>query len=99
LTLAKADGPVYMKFEGVNGANDGQFYVSPYFGSMNGQQVALFCDDIINEVSFGQTWWATVTNLGSNDFSNTRSCSPLLPSPTCKRPGWSASSPPIPTIS
>lgn len=70
--LAKADGTVFMTFEGVNGVNDGQYYVSPYYGSMGGQQVVLFCDDIINEVNFGQTWWANVTNLGSNDFSNTR---------------------------
>lgn len=74
--LAKADGPVFMQFEGVNGANDGQYYVSPYYGTMNGQQVVLFCDDIINDVTFGQTWWANVTNLGTavstDNFSQTR---------------------------
>ena len=46
--LAYADGPVTMVFTGVNGANDGQFYVSPYYGTLNGQSVTLFCDDIIN---------------------------------------------------
>ena len=74
--LAYADGPVTMVFTGVNGANDGQFYVSPYYGTLNGQSVTLFCDDIINEVSFGQTWQANVTNLATavnnNDFSQTR---------------------------
>ena len=70
--LAKADGPVYMQFENVNGVHDNQYYVSPYYGSMNGQQVVLFCDDVINEVNFGETWWANVTNLGSGNFSNTR---------------------------
>ncbi|HKM68427.1 MAG TPA: hypothetical protein VJX70_14750 [Candidatus Acidoferrum sp.] len=74
--MAKADGPVTMVFQGVNGANDGQYYVSPYTGSMNGQTVTLFCDDIINDVNFGQTWQANVTNLGtavgSNNFSQTR---------------------------
>jgi hypothetical protein len=74
--LAKADGPVFMRFGGVNGVNDGQYYVSPYYGTMNGQQVTLFCDDIINDVNFGQTWWANVTNLGAavntNNFSQTR---------------------------
>lgn len=74
--LAKADGPVYMEFVGVNGVNDGQYYVSPYNGLMNGQPVTLFCDDIINEVNFGQTWWANVTNLGTavstDNFSQTR---------------------------
>lgn len=74
--LAKADGPVYMQFVGANGVNNGQYYVSPYFGTMNGQQVTLFCDDLINDVNFGQTWWANVTNLGAavttNNFSQTR---------------------------
>ena len=32
--LAKADGPVYMQFENVNGVHDNQYYVSPYYGSM-----------------------------------------------------------------
>jgi hypothetical protein len=74
--FAYADGPVTMVFTGVNGANDGQYYVSPYSGTMNGQSVTLFCDDIINDVTFGQQWWANVTNLATavntNDFSQTR---------------------------
>lgn len=86
--LAKADG-VFMQFTGVNGANNGQYYVSPYYGTMNGQQVVLFCDDVINEVSFGETWWANVTNLQTavttNNFSQTRygsvGSSQLLTSP------------------
>ncbi len=74
--FAYADGPVQMVFVGVNGAHDSQYYVSPYFGTMNGQSVVLFCDDILNEVTFGQTWLANVTNLGTavntNNFSQTR---------------------------
>lgn len=76
--FAFADGgTVNMQFIGVNGANDGQYYVSPYSGTMNGQSVVLFCDDIKNEINFGQTWTANVTNLGtalstSNGFANTR---------------------------
>jgi hypothetical protein len=74
--FAYADGPVQMVFQNVNGANDGQYYVSPYYATMNGQPVTLFCDDIINEVTFGQTWWANVTNLGTavstSNFSQTR---------------------------
>ena len=74
--LAKADGPVTMVFTGVNGVNDGQYYVSPYTGTMNGQTVVLFCDDIINDVTFNQTWQANVTNLGTaintDNFSQTR---------------------------
>ncbi len=74
--FAYADGtPVNMVFTGVNGANDGHYYVSPYSGTMNGVAVVLFCDDILNNVSIGQ-WTANVTNLGNalntNNFSNTR---------------------------
>jgi hypothetical protein len=74
--FAYADGTVSMVFTGVNGANDGQYYVSPYYGTMNGQPVTLFCDDIINEVTFWQKWDANVTNLATavntNNFSLTR---------------------------
>ena len=75
--LAHADGlPVNMVFTGVNGANDGQYSVSPYSGTMNGTAVVLFCDDILNHISMWQTWTAKVTNLAtainSHNFSNTR---------------------------
>jgi hypothetical protein len=74
---ALADGtPVTMTFVGVNGINDGAYYVSPYQGLMvsNGQSslVTLFCDDFNNEVTWNQTWQANVTQLGSGDLSNTR---------------------------
>ncbi len=43
---------------------------------MKGQTVTLFCDDVLNDVNFGQTWQANVTNLGTaiqnNNFSQTR---------------------------
>lgn len=71
--MAHADGaPATMVFVGVNGANDGHYYVSPYTGTMNGQTVTLFCLDIINSVNFGQTWQANVTSLASGNLSNTR---------------------------
>jgi hypothetical protein len=74
--LAYGDGSVSMVFGTVNGANDGQYYVSPYYGTMNGQTVTLFCDDIINDVNFGQTWDANVTSLAAavntDNFSQTR---------------------------
>jgi PEP-CTERM motif-containing protein len=68
--------PVMMTFSGVNGINDGAYYVSPYMGIMtaNGQSslVTLFCDDFNNEVTWNQTWQANVTPLSSGDLSNTR---------------------------
>ncbi len=75
--LARADSTTTMEFTGVNGANDGVYYVSPYtgimnYGTSNAQTVVLFCDDINNEVSFNQVWNANETSLASSNFSNTR---------------------------
>jgi hypothetical protein len=74
---ALADGtPVTMTFVGVNGINDGHYYVSPYQGLLtsNGQSspVTLFCVDFNNEVTWNQTWQANITPLSSSDLSNTR---------------------------
>jgi hypothetical protein len=82
--LAHADGTTTMQFTGVNGANDGYYYVSPYTGTMNygtsnAQTVGLFCDDINNDVSIGQVWTANVTNLVSGNLSNTRYGSGINP--------------------
>ncbi len=75
--LAQADSTTKMEFTGVNGANNGVYYVSPYTGIMNygtssAQTVVLFCDDINNEVFINQVWNANVTSLASGNFSNTR---------------------------
>jgi hypothetical protein len=75
--LAQADGTTTMQFTGVNGANNGVYYVSPYTATMNygtssAQTVFLFCDDLNNEVSMNQVWNANVTSLASGNFSNTR---------------------------
>jgi hypothetical protein len=75
--LAQADSTTTIKFTGVNGANDGVYYVSPYtgtldYGTSSAQTVVLFCDDINNEVSTKQVWDANVTSLASGNFSNTR---------------------------
>ena len=68
--------PLTMTFTGVNGINDGSYYVSPYTATMssNGQNtvVTLFCVDFNNEVTWNQTWQANVTPLSSNDLSKTR---------------------------
>ena len=75
--LAHADGTTTIQFTGVNGANDGVYYVSPYqgilnYGTSSAQPVVLFCDDINNEVLTGQVWNANVTSLASGNFLNTR---------------------------
>ena len=85
--LAHADGTTTMQFTGVNGANNGVYYVSPYTATMNygtssAQSVVLFCDDLNNEVSMGQVWNANVTSLASaassGNFNNTRYGNPLV---------------------
>lgn len=64
---------VTMTFTGVNGVHDSRYYVSPYFGTMNGAPVTLFCVDLANSVHFGQSWQANLTTItdGSN-LGNTR---------------------------
>src|SRR6266576_6960059 len=75
--LAQADSTTKMESTGVNGSNNGVYYVSPYTGIMNygtssAQTVVLFCDDINNEVFMNQVWNANVTSMASGNFSNTR---------------------------
>ncbi len=67
---ARADS---ITFTGVNGVHTAQYYVSPYYGTLNGVQVILYCVDIRNSVHIGQTWQANLSTLtnGSN-LSNTR---------------------------
>lgn len=49
------------------------FYMSPYTGTVNGQQVTLNCDDFFHEVAVGDVWQANETSLGGgSSLSNTR---------------------------
>src|SRR4051812_47999949 len=61
-----------LKLTGVGGANDGRVYVYPYnFDvTINGStiQAALVCDDYFDDISFGESWTATVYSL--NDVLN-----------------------------
>ena len=64
---------VQMTFVGVNGASAFGVYVSPYYGTMDGTPVDLFCVDFANTVSFGQQWDANLTPISAvGDFSDTR---------------------------
>ena len=64
---------VQMQFVGTNGTQAFGVYVGPYFGTMNGTPVDLFCVDFANEVSLGQQWDANLTQIASTaDFSDTR---------------------------
>lgn len=51
-------------------------YVGPFWGTLTSDPTRptldLFCVDVLNRVSFGETFNANITNLASTDFSNTR---------------------------
>src|SRR3954466_14495053 len=46
----------------------GGFYVSPYIGTLDGQQVFLYCVDFTHNVTVGDVWTANITSLGA-DFT------------------------------
>jgi hypothetical protein len=65
--------PVEMIFDGVNGAEGFGAYLSPYYGTMDGTSVELFCVDYANEVQFGEQWDANLTPIAPGaDLSDTR---------------------------
>jgi len=64
---------VTMTFTGVNGARGGGYYVSPYYGTMDGDPVILLCIDIANRIKTGQTWEANLSTItNGSDLSLTR---------------------------
>ena len=64
---------VKMTFVGTNGTQAFGIYVGPYYGTMNGTPVDLFCVDFANEVNSGQQWDANLTPISVvADFSDTR---------------------------
>lgn len=64
---------VQMAFDGVNGAEAFGVYVGPYYGTMNGAPIDLFCVDFSNEVQFGEQWDANLTPIAAGaNLSDTR---------------------------
>ena len=59
-------------FDSVNGVSDGADYVSPYYGTLDGNPISLYCNDFATTVYFGESWTANLTPLTSSDLSNTR---------------------------
>lgn len=45
------------------------FYVSPYAGTMDGENVFLYCVDFTHNISNGANWTANVTGIGSDFIS------------------------------
>jgi hypothetical protein len=63
---------VEVTFTGVNGVAAFGYYVGPYYGTINGDPVTLYCVDFANEVNWGETWDANLTPLDGGDLSDTR---------------------------
>src|ERR1039458_9730641 len=63
LSTTPSAASVQMIFDGVNGTQAFGVYVSPYFGTMDGTPVDLFCVDFSNEVQVGQQWDANLTPI------------------------------------
>ena len=49
----------------------GSFYVSPYIGTLDGQQVFLYCVDFSHNASVGDAWTVNVTSLDADFTGNT----------------------------
>lgn len=67
--------PAEVTFTGVNGASQGGFYTSPYYGfvdEQNGHKISvdLFCDDFLHEIYFGESWSANLFTF--EDLSQVR---------------------------
>jgi hypothetical protein len=80
-SLAQASPIVSMELTGNNGASLGQDYTAPYYAQIgpagltlgsqfNSESVAVYCDDFYEDVSAGQVWQATVTNMGQLSTSS-----------------------------
>ncbi|MGA3012352.1 MAG: PEP-CTERM sorting domain-containing protein [Terracidiphilus sp.] len=56
---------VTLQLTGVQGTNDGHYYVYPYYLSVNGASPSLpmMCISYDNEVSQGESWTATITSV------------------------------------
>lgn len=50
--------------------DDGHYYVGPYTLSINGQNFAALCVDVLDESRVGDTWTAALSHVGG-DISNT----------------------------
>jgi hypothetical protein len=61
-----------IQFTGLSANTGFGYHLSPYYGTVNGDPVPLYCLDFANHVWVGQTWQANLTRLGSDPLTNTR---------------------------
>ncbi len=75
--VAKADS---LQFIGVNGAvtPSGTEYVGPYTVSVNGTELPLFCLNLDRNMSFGQTWEASASQLSMGSSVQAKEAAILL---------------------
>jgi len=48
-----------------NGITLDNIYISPYTALINGVSTPVICDDFVDEVQLGESWSATVSNVGA----------------------------------
>jgi hypothetical protein len=63
LTAIAAADPIetaLLTLTGVNGQSADGFYVSPYTALLGTENLTVFCDDVLDEVSVGQSWEVNV---------------------------------------
>lgn len=71
--LSLEASPIQASFTGVNGTVAFDDYVGPYYGTLAGDAVTLYCVDFNNEVSFGENWMANLSHINTpSDLANTR---------------------------
>jgi len=72
LPLAAFADPVTVDLVGVEGANNGLYYISPYYLSVNGgTKVGASCIDFDHWSQFNVPWTAYVTPVSGSSFGNT----------------------------
>lgn len=62
---ALANPIVSMELTGVAGPSLNQINTDPYYAQIGPQGLTVYCDDFYDDVSIGQVWQATVTNMSA----------------------------------
>jgi len=69
---AKADPLATVYFNGSYAFGNNGVGIPPYGGTLNGQSAEFYCVDFSHDITANTSWQATVTNLGSSNYSSTR---------------------------
>jgi hypothetical protein len=62
---AEANPVVSIELTGLNNASLNGVYTEPYNAQIGSEPAAVYCDDFYDDVSTGQVWQATITNMSA----------------------------------